>query len=323
MQPVRITIGGAVYELVYKLPLLDLPQDLLLQILYRCDHVTLCRMATTCRALRDLEAREHAALWKSLLLRHYGDSIFRGVIASSTNLGPLELAKEEFHRDTVEEATLSSLVADRTVAQLNEMYEFYFQIHLYNERKDSPVLVASAVLVPPDGLVDGESEEDFSLETVDGWSTPEGWDHVAYSDTDGVATVKVFAKHKASNTIARIAHIHVDEHGAGAGDFTEVIHPWYFADHGGERAMRESDATPDHGGIPFRSYIFFDSFDEESTEWTKIKFSCFRTWFDPDDEDVDPNIDPWDEGNITPGQFEDELLRSPHLKWHPCKPTEC
>ena len=313
MKPLRVTIGGAEYELVYKLPLLDLPQDLIMQILYRCDHIRLCRMATTCRTVRDLEAREHDALWSYKLLTYYGEFIFSGVIASSTHIEPLGLFKEMTHRHTVEKATLSSLVADRTVAQLNEMYDFVFEIHLYNAGPDSPVLQAAAVLVPPE---DGENEEDFSLETVDGWATPEGWGHVAYDAMDGVEWVIVFAKHKATNTIARVAHIYIDEAGAGDnGDSfvsgSELHQSWNFVTHGGPTG----DAVPDHGGVPFRMYVHVNYRDEVQTDWTKIKFSGFRVWIDDDDDD----------DYITPGQFELEVLRprSRHLKWHPCKPSEC
>ena len=309
MRKVRVTIGGAVYELVYKLPLLDLPQDLLLQVLYHCDYVGLCRMATTCRAVRDLEARERDALWSCMLLKYYGDYIFSGVLASSTQIEPLGLFKEMKHRDTVEDFYLPLPVVSYTVAQLNERYEFFFEIHLFNGRKDNPVLQAPAVLVPPGN----DDEEDFSLATVDGWAAPEGWSHVAYDDLDGIEWVQVFAKHTASNTIARIAHLFFDEEGAGSDGcfFTggEVWHPWHFVAHGGPKG----NARAAIGAVPFRTFVSVGYRDEDETKWTDIRFSGFRTRCDDDD----------DAEYITPGRFEHELLRSPHLKWHPGKPAEC
>ena len=311
------------YELVYKLPLLDLPQDLIVQIMYRCDYVWLCRMATTCRALRDLEAREHAALWKNLLLRYYGESIFGGVLASSTNLGPLDLLKDQKYRDTSAEDSPSSPVPDRTVTQLNEIYEFFFEIYVGSHDFGSrgPMLVAPA-------LLRNLGEGNFALETAHGWAAPSDWDN------DNVDTVEVFAKHKPTNTIARLGDIRFNEDvwidGGDPdppGDYfattADVFVVWSQYGSTSER-VNPRGSIGVGGGVPFKAHaqvhFYVDpNLDEEEeqdeTKWIKLRVKSFEEWWDSDDEDAV-------EGDaITPGQFEDELLRpgATHLKWHPCK----
>ena len=126
--------------------LLDLPSELLTSVAEaNVDPASLCRLATTCKAFRQIEQRGRQALWKARALKDFPSyaAWFRSGV-----LGTLDVSWKTRYAACAREASAAAAsqpylrkpppAPTLFVDQLNAEYEFFLELHPQHRSYETP-----------------------------------------------------------------------------------------------------------------------------------------------------------------------------------------